>query len=218
MNNKNFNELRNREKAIILKQNYRYWKTRALENSAYFIIFQGFEEIGKLKNISGNALKLYIYLGLHSNNYEGVVWHSNKKISDYFGKSERTIRGWMKELEDLQLIRRMRLKYDGNMHTYLQPYISKENKDKKNEGILYFNEKLELCFQNDFKSYVLFKDEYTIDMFKDEKWVINIKLVQEKDFFNEIYYLIKDSNNENLLEIHPNRDKEKIFKIRMNEL
>lgn len=127
-----YSELRNREKSIIMRNNYRYWKLNALEESGYFVIFQGFLENDKLKNISGNALKLYVYLGINSSNLEGIVWHSNEKISKYFGKSERTIRGWMKELEDMNLVKRMRLKYDGNVFTYLQPYRYKL--DNKNEG------------------------------------------------------------------------------------
>lgn len=117
-----YSDLRNKEKSIIMKNNYRYWKLDALDESGYFVIFQGFLEDDKLKKISGNALKLYIYLGINSSNFEGVIWHSNKKISKYFGKSERTIRGWMKELEDMNLIKRMRLEYNGNVFTYLQPY------------------------------------------------------------------------------------------------
>ena len=121
----NFNDLNNSEKSLIMRNNYKRWKLDALDESGYFTIFQGFLEGNKLNDISGNALKLYIYLGLNSNNLEGIVWHSNKKIANYFNKSERTIRTWMKELEDNRLIKRMRLKYDGPVYTYLQTYIYK---------------------------------------------------------------------------------------------
>lgn len=120
-----FKKLKNSKKSEIMKSNYKKWKLEALDESGYFIIFQGFLENGELKNISGNALKLYIYLGINANNLEGIVWHSNKKISNYFGKSERTIRLWMNELKERKLIERMRLKYDGNVFTYLKPYAYK---------------------------------------------------------------------------------------------
>lgn len=142
------NRLKNKEKALLMRNKYKFWKYDALDQSAYFIIFQGFLESGKLKDISGNALKLYIYLGINSNNYEGVVWHSNKKISEYFGKSERTIRTWMKELEDMNLIKRMRLEYDGIVYTYLQPYEHSYKKERK-VGLLYFNSSGVLVFQEE---------------------------------------------------------------------
>lgn len=141
-----YNNLRNSEKSELMRINFKRWKVEALDEAGYFIIFQGFLENGILKELSGNALKLYLYLGLNSNNLEGTVWHSNNKISKYFQKSERTIRTWMNELESLNLIKRMRLKYNGNVYTHLQPYKYKYNPtaeyDLKQiiEGTLYIDE------------------------------------------------------------------------------
>ena len=142
--------LRNIEKDLVYRNNYREWKLKALDEAGYFVIFQGFIEDRILQRISGNALKLYIYLGMHSNNYEGIVWHSNSTISKYFGKSERTIRGWMHELEEENLIKRMRLSYDGNVYTYLQPYsfrgqaydMTEDNVNGKRtiEGVFYIDQ------------------------------------------------------------------------------
>jgi DNA-binding Lrp family transcriptional regulator len=117
-------KIQNRQFANILKNIYTDWKRSMLETSGYFVIFKPFQNSEKLKHISGNALKLYVYLGLNSNNYTGEVWHSNKKIATYFGKSERTVRGWMQELESLNLIKRFQLEYNKESHTYLQPYSS----------------------------------------------------------------------------------------------
>jgi hypothetical protein len=128
--NNNFNRLNNKSKAISHKNNYKSWKKRSLDENGYFIIFNGFVESHLLTKISGNALKLYIYLGIHSQNTTGEVWHSNKTIAKYFDRSERTIRGWMLELEELHLIKRMRLVYDGEVHTYLQPYVPGEKREK----------------------------------------------------------------------------------------
>lgn len=146
------NNLRNSEKSEVMKNNYGRWKLEALDEVGYFVIFQGFLENGKLKNISGNALKLYIYLGLNSNNFEGIVWHSNGKIARYFKKSERTIRSWMNELETLSLIKRMRLKYNGNVYTYLQPYAYKYNPEAEHD----FNHIIEgdLCIDDTNSLYI----------------------------------------------------------------
>lgn len=114
----------NKNKSITLKNNYSSWKKTKLDTSGYFIIFNDFLSPSLLKNISGNALKLYIYLGLHSNNMNGEVWHGVDKISKYFNKSDRTIRTWLRELQDLGLIYRMQLEYNGNSHNYLLPYNS----------------------------------------------------------------------------------------------
>lgn len=121
----------NKQLAELYKNNYSEWKKSGLENEGYFIIFNSFQKNDKLKKISGNALKLYIYLGINSSNSTGETWHSNTSISKYFNKSERTIRNWMKELEDLNLIRRMQLDYNGPSHTFLQTYLL--NNDRKKD-------------------------------------------------------------------------------------
>lgn len=140
----------NNVKSQKLKDTYTHWKLEALDECGYFIIFQGFVETGLLNKISGNALKLYLYLGMNSNNFSGVVWHSNKRIANFFGKSERTIRTWMKELEDLNLITRMRAHYDGMIYTYLIPYQYKSyTRNKlKVQTTLFINTNGELIIKN----------------------------------------------------------------------
>ena len=119
MNKKNISNL---ELSRRLKENYSEWKDVSLRFENYFIIFNKFSN-DKLLNISGNALKLYIYLGINSNTKTGEVWHSNKTIAEYFNKSERTIRSWMTELERMNLVYRLQLKFNEESHTYLQPYF-----------------------------------------------------------------------------------------------
>ncbi|MDB1971468.1 helix-turn-helix domain-containing protein [Clostridium tertium] len=118
----NFKKLTNSQKAELYKKNYSTWKQTGLDDYSYFLIFKGFVESYKLKNISGNALKLYIYLGMYAKNNTGEIWHSTHTIAKYFNKSERTIRTWTKELEDMHLIKKMQLEFNGVSHTYLQPY------------------------------------------------------------------------------------------------
>ena len=108
MTKKIFN-LSNREKAVHYRNNYSAWKKYSLDSKGYFIIFNGFLERRILKNITGNSLKLYIFLGIHSNNETGESYYSIESMAKYFGKSERTINNWINELEKLNLIKRMRL-------------------------------------------------------------------------------------------------------------
>lgn len=112
----------NKDLSKLMKKNYEIWKQNGLANNGYFIIFDGFLENNKLRNISGGALKLYIYLGLNAKNMTGEVWHSIPRIAKYFGKSERTINNWIAELEKLNLIKRMQMEVNGVSYTYIQPY------------------------------------------------------------------------------------------------
>lgn len=111
--------LSNMERNRIIMERYNDIELRASDYAKHFDIFKSLLESGKLKTISGNALKFYIYLWLNHKKYFGYKWHSDKEITNYFGKSERTIRGWMKELEDFKLIERRSLKRKGKMYTSL---------------------------------------------------------------------------------------------------
>lgn len=209
----NIDNLQNKsseERFMFYRDFYRVWKHYALSQYGYFIIFQGFDESNKLKNISGNALKLYIYLGLHANNYEGVVWHSNKKIANYFNKSERTIRAWMKELEDLKLIKRIRMEFDGNVYTHLIPYEVKEDFRKIEEGRLYFNDKGQLCFQGENKSFVLREEHYIMGLLMDSNQEVIGHLIK-KQYEDKEWYEFKSQNNKYIISINFEKYKNKII-------
>lgn len=109
-------------KINLLKEEYSKWKSECLSIGGYFPIFAGFKDTALLKDLSGNALKLYVYLGLLSNNTTGECWPSINTIAEYFKKSERTVTNWLKELEKLNLVRRYQVEYNGVSHTYLRPY------------------------------------------------------------------------------------------------
>lgn len=117
-----FNSLSNKNKVKYYKQNYSIWKQYNLDETGFFIIFNTFKTKNILKNISGNALKLYIFLGIHSKNDTGELWITIDTISRYFNKTPRTISNWISELEQLNLIRRMQLEVNGPSYTCLQPY------------------------------------------------------------------------------------------------
>ena len=166
-------KISNKKLAENLKENYSIWKNYSLKNENYFVIFNKFSDV-KLKNINGNALKLYIYLGINSNTYTGEVWHSLETISQYFGKSERTIRSWLKDLEDLNLIYRMQLNFNKESHTFLQPY--------------FFNDKFspeKYTYNIRLKDLVL-RNNIPLILFEDR--IVNIS---KKFFKNKIYIKVE---------------------------
>lgn len=111
------------KKAIDNQKNHKSWKISQLEKSiGYFIIFQDFKNNNLLKKISGSALKLYIYLGLHTKNYTGECTVTINSAARYFDKDVRTISYWIKELEDIGLIERIQFKIKEPSHTFLKPY------------------------------------------------------------------------------------------------
>lgn len=103
-------------------EKHKKWKTSRLEKPGWFPIFNEFLDQELLKKISGNGLKLYIYLGIHSKNDTGVSWHSLKTMAEYFGKSERTISTWLEELKKYGLIERIQPERNTSAITYLKPY------------------------------------------------------------------------------------------------
>lgn len=112
----------NYEKAQNYKRNYSEWKNEGLNSQGYFLIFNSFIKNNILKQISGNALKLYIFLGSYTDNFTGECWISIDTIAKYFDRTPRAISYWIKELEEYNLIRRLQLKPNNSSHTYLQPY------------------------------------------------------------------------------------------------
>ena len=117
-----FKKIPNYRKKSLLNNNYKKWKENKFETEGFFPIFISFKEEFLLKNLSGNALKLYIYLGLRSGNNTGETWISIETICKYFEKSPRTISYWLKELIDKGLISRFQLEKDSSSHTFLLPY------------------------------------------------------------------------------------------------
>lgn len=116
------NNIPKNRKAEILRKEYGIWKKNAFKQFGFFPIFQPLKESFLLKKLSGNAIKLYVYLGLMSANETGETWVSIETIAKYFGKSERTISYWLKELEESDLIERLQLEKDGVAHTFIKPY------------------------------------------------------------------------------------------------
>lgn len=112
----------NVRKAEIYKNQYKQWKALAIENSGWMPVFTSFKEAFLLRDLSGNAVKLYIYLGLHAKNETGECWVTIETMAAYFRKSPRTISNWIKELENAQLIKRMQLENNSVAYTFFRPY------------------------------------------------------------------------------------------------
>lgn len=111
----------NRDRAVRLRNEHSRWMQYNFNFKAgFFPVFKGFEYY--LPKISGGATALFIYLGLHSNNKTGECYHDVKTIAKFFGKTERTITSWFKELEDVGLIERFQIKMNGVAHTFIRPY------------------------------------------------------------------------------------------------
>lgn len=117
-----FDDLPNKAKSNIYKAKYKEWKELSLDNMGYFPIFQMFKEDFILREISGNALKLYVYLGLHAGNKTGESWVTIDTMAKYFEKSPRTISNWLEELVELKLVTRQQLKFNDVSHTFFLPY------------------------------------------------------------------------------------------------
>lgn len=121
-----------------LRQNHEIWKNKLMEmNKPFFMIPTDFSTLF-LKDISGGALKLYIFLGLYSKYRSGESWYANDQIGTFFDKDPRTISKWFKELEDLGLIFRAQKGINMKANTFLLPYGFFINEEKK-----YFKANLE---------------------------------------------------------------------------
>lgn len=110
------------DKANSLMDEYKVWKEERLDEPGWFPIFTEFKDSELLRDLSGNSLKLYIYLGLHSKNLTGISWHSLETIGKYFNKSPRTISNWLEELKKKKLIERIQLDRSTTAITFLKPY------------------------------------------------------------------------------------------------
>lgn len=104
------------------REEYSTWKKQNMElNKPFFQIHTDFETIF-LKDISGGALKLYVYLGFRAKYMTGELWESIPTISSFFDKDVRTIANWFEELEEIGLVSRYQVGYKRSANTFLKPY------------------------------------------------------------------------------------------------
>lgn len=104
------------------REEYATWKSELQEmNKPFFMIPTDFKHIF-LKEISGGALKLFLFLGFHSKYNSGESWYTTEQIATFFGNDPRTIANWFKELEDLGLIFREQKGFKMKASTFLKPF------------------------------------------------------------------------------------------------
>lgn len=176
------------------RENYADWKSYNMEmNKPFFSIHTDFESLF-LKDISGGALKLYIYLGFKAKFKTGELWQSIPSIANYFEKDTRTIANWFEELEKFGLVKRYQTGFKRAANTFLQPYgfeiyivpllgkantrtfnnfLNNESEEEKN-----FNEKV-IFFNYSFEEYslILLKENPTNSL----KKVIVFEEFEQKD-------------------------------------
>lgn len=205
----------NKLKAEALKAEHKEWKKEELASNTYFIIFKDFLSPNILNKISGNALKLYIYLGLNADNMTGEVWHGTEKIAKYFGKSERTIRTWFRELQDLNLIYRMQLEFNGNSYNYLLPYKDINKTDKYILKYRLKNSNLRKSVDlNDYKESIVkgvkFVFPTSVVIVSKEIFTIQLDFSPEPELLRKMGYEIKtrDYRFTNLLREYSYTDRE----------
>lgn len=105
-----------------LRHEHEAWKDELQEmNKPFFMIPSDFSTLF-LKDISGGALKLYLFLGFHSKYRTGESWYTNEQISLFFEKDTRTISNWFSELEKLGLIFRAQKGIMMKANTFMIPF------------------------------------------------------------------------------------------------
>lgn len=135
--------MENRIKVADLKREHLEWRDKNFKvRKGFYPVFTDFKEY--MKELSPGAISLFLYLGLHSNNLTGEVTHGIERMANFFDKTPRTISKWLKELEDLKLIYRVQLKFNGPSHTFILPYEKTNAKKSKmaNEDDLNLEDKL----------------------------------------------------------------------------
>lgn len=178
-----------------LKQDHDFWKNELQTmNKPFFMIPTDFSHLF-LKNISGGALKLYLFLGFHSKYRTGESWYTNEEISLFFEKDQRTISKWFTELETLGLIFRAQKGIMMKANTFLLPFglfIDEED--------IHFSakiEKIENSIENKLSEYDLSQALILTNGIQD----ISLLLIfQEKDsniysvscFFEHEFHTIKE--------------------------
>lgn len=104
------------------REEYAAWRKELQEiNKPFFMIPSDFKHIF-LKDISGGALKLFLFLGFHSKYNTGESWYTVEQVGAFFKKDPRTVANWFKELEDKGLIFRGQKGIMMKANTFLKPY------------------------------------------------------------------------------------------------
>jgi biotin operon repressor len=117
----------NRSHGEALKEEYQNWKRLQIaRRTGFFPVWNSFKKYLQCDQLSGGALRLYMFLGLAAKNNTGESWHSVERMSEELGCSQRSVVQWAKELKDKGLIERQQLRTNGYAFTYLRPYPNED--------------------------------------------------------------------------------------------
>lgn len=101
---------------------HKEWRQWCFQNKkGFFPVFTP-EFVDKFKEVSGNALRLYLYLGAHINNREGYTLLAIETIAKEYKATKRTVHNWFQELRDNRLLLRIQPGFKQPTYTYLLPY------------------------------------------------------------------------------------------------
>lgn len=104
------------------RKRHELWRAQMkAENTGFFPVFSA-DFKPYLDRLSGNALKLYLFLGFHIDNKTGECTVSLEHIAHHFGAKMRTVQGWMQELTDAKLVARVQTGYRNKSRTFFLPY------------------------------------------------------------------------------------------------
>ncbi|PLR94835.1 helix-turn-helix domain-containing protein [Bacillus sp. T33-2] len=86
----------------------------------YLILFNGIEDILLDRAINNACLRFYIFLLKNMDHEKGYLFHSNKKLAEMYGVSERQVKNYLKELSEHGLIERL-IRNDNSAITLIKP-------------------------------------------------------------------------------------------------
>ncbi|WP_145153914.1 helix-turn-helix domain-containing protein [Paenibacillus xylanexedens] len=102
-----------------IHRNWRDWTKNS--RKGFFPVFTpDFSAISK--DVSGNAIKLYLFLGANSDNQAGYTLISVETMAQHFETNTRTVHNWLKELKDNKMILRVQPGFKQATFTFLLPY------------------------------------------------------------------------------------------------
>ncbi|HEU4963476.1 MAG TPA: helix-turn-helix domain-containing protein [Bacilli bacterium] len=110
------------EKEALREQHQRWRKWLMGRRGFVQIYYDEFLEIVRRENVSGNAVRLYLFLAKHADWETGELRVSVQRIEGFFDCSKRTVLNWLKELEEAKLIKRIQAAPNRFAFTYLLPY------------------------------------------------------------------------------------------------
>lgn len=106
------------------------WRNQMHEGKkGFFPIFS--DNIKPYLKLSGSAIRLFIYLGIHSDKDTGEVKANinNLTMMHFFDCSERSLHNWIAELEKAGLIVRVQTRYMNRGKIFIRPYDVQKAKE-----------------------------------------------------------------------------------------